>query len=786
MTCRSETDDDPASKVIDLLSLEGVQLHSVSALGEKLSQFRILTDDDRGRSIEISLEPGVPFDLLYSLPDLVTCHEIAITAATLDLKPNALPRFEVLASILSGESGFQSLRSASLKASNKTQSIKFPASAGQWFIIRLVAGSDQSTKLRVSEFDLLGKQGAPETRYAFKEAPAKALDVLASVEQSVALKLSPDERSLFKDAQDGKLDTWTFAEAALLTSGVKDKKVRQKHLATIDQLTAEAKDAIEPGKTKLEEADLLLKWLHKEVMSKGYKSKQTDVATILQTGEFNCVSSATLYNIIGRRLGLDLRAIEVPDHAFSILYIGSKHADVETTTPHGFNPSSDLKVLREFTQQTGFRYIADRHGDQRREVKAPGLLALTYYNHGVVNSKNKRYAQALSDYFRALSLDPGFSSAIKNVVAVIGSWAKELEENKQYAQATQVLGTGARLAPNDKGIQHNHRVIWQNWAVDSINGGQLMKALEILADAHKAIPTGGFERLQVSVFIQPGEKHADRNEWSKAIELAGQGLPIVSKSAQAELKKWRNSLFHRWTGYALKSNDFAKAADILEQAVKVEPGDKRFAGNTAYVVQEWLRSTHANDGAAAAGPQLERLAKRFGQTKRVVAVIESFTARTAKELATTGKLIESLEFIDRHAKQLPKGAATKLKRSAIDGRASAYLSKKDWANAIEVYTTGLRLMPKDEHLTNNLHAVWDRRANVFRQAKAWNQAADVYAKALDSGLDDPAYAKKVGYCVQQLVLQSAQKDGRPAAEKHILAWKKKRPKLKQIGELATI
>ena len=76
---------------------------------------------------------------------------------------------------------------------------------------------------------------------------------------------------------------------------------------------------------------------------------------LLDGKTFNCVSSAVIYNIIALRLGLDVRAIEVPDHAFSIVYDGTAHMDVETTTPLGFNPARDQ--IEAFERMTGFRYI---------------------------------------------------------------------------------------------------------------------------------------------------------------------------------------------------------------------------------------------------------------------------------------------------------------------------------------------------------------------------------------------------------------------------------------------
>jgi hypothetical protein len=81
-------------------------------------------------------------------------------------------------------------------------------------------GPSNTNAVTVAEVKIVGHEGPPQTRYKFKESPAKAFDVLKQLEGSTALNLSisPDEASLFADARDGKLDQRSFAQAALITS----------------------------------------------------------------------------------------------------------------------------------------------------------------------------------------------------------------------------------------------------------------------------------------------------------------------------------------------------------------------------------------------------------------------------------------------------------------------------------------------------------------------------------------------------------------------------------------
>ena len=191
--------------------------------------------------------------------------------------------------------------------------------------------------------------------------------------------------------------------------------------------------------------------VHQRVLTGGYQSEQTDLSVLLDTGKFNCVSSAVLYNVLALELGLDARAIEVPDHAFSVVYDGADHMDVETTTAEGFNPARER--IAAFEELTGFRYIPQSDKANRREIGAAGLAALIYYNHAVADLQAGRYREALVANFRAMSLDQEFVSAVKNAIAALANWSAELARQGEWER-----GVGdCRLGSADGAIRRRHR-----------------------------------------------------------------------------------------------------------------------------------------------------------------------------------------------------------------------------------------------------------------------------------------------------------------------------------------
>src|SRR5262245_8713011 len=167
---------------------------------------------------------------------------------------------------------------------------------------------------------------------------------------AIKLVLPAVEQALLDDVKGGIFVKQSFAEAALLASGVIEADKRKAYLDRIAGLESQAKQAIAGAKTSVEKGEKLLAWIYGPGgpigpigpgKQKKYAAGQTSFSVLLDTGKYNCASATLLYNVIGRRLGLDLRAIEVSDHVFSILYDGKEHADVETTTPRGFNPIRD-------------------------------------------------------------------------------------------------------------------------------------------------------------------------------------------------------------------------------------------------------------------------------------------------------------------------------------------------------------------------------------------------------------------------------------------------------------
>ncbi|MEK7468927.1 MAG: hypothetical protein AAB074_16250 [Planctomycetota bacterium] len=664
-----------------------------------------------------------PLEVVFEFADVVSPEQIVVR---IPKGSSAASKVEVLASTVSRDGGFVFVRGDALRVGDiGAQTFPLPVTGARWVMLRF-AGQAGSEEAAVADVALMGREGPPRSLYEFSESPAKALEMVAGLKSLTHLKIeiTPDETSLFEDAKDGKLDTWTFAEAALLASGATDKARRGEYATRIDALFEDAKKVSEAGKTAAEKGELLLKWLHAGPMKKGYVSNQTDVSVILDSGTFNCVSSAALYNILGRRLGLDLRAIEVPDHAFAIFYDGATHADVETTTAMGFNPSRDQKAVKAFEKQTGFTYIPDKHRAQRREVGETGLVAIIFYNHGVMLSLGKEHLKAILSFFRAMSMDPEFGSAVKNALASLTQWSLELAREGKFAEAAAVIDTGVGLAPGDRTLVHNRKYVWHQWAEAEMKAGREEAAVAVLRDAAAKVPAEAetWNSMQAGLFIKRGEALIKEKQWEKALET-GAASRLEDKPRE-QLDAWRSGVRTRWALSLVKEKAYEKAMELLA----ANPRDKRTVQNIVFVVQEWAFASSDDDALKILRAQV----KRFEDIPGVKKVAAAHPERAIAALIKGGKFEESVACAERFADFLRELSADpdRLLLVAWDGWGQTFLKKKDWSGAAGVYDKALKKLPEEKLFLTNLKYVaqeWSRDAYAKEGEARAKEILQVYA-----------------------------------------------------------
>lgn len=607
-----------------------------------------------------------------------------------------------------------------------------------------------------------GVESGERSAAPFRVPPRKAFAVLDRLEKSSGQKLAPapDELSLFEDAADGKLDRWSLAEACLIASGVTDAGQRKAYIERLDELEAGSRKALDGASTAAAKGERLLKFLHAGPMAKGYESEQTALHTVLDKGRFNCVSSAVLYNVVGARLGWELRALELPGtaysagHVFSVLLDGEARLDVETTNAHGFNPKRDEATLKKLQKPDGEIYDPKKHKDTVREVNSLGLAAVIYYNRGVLLSKQKKHHEGVLACFAALCLDPASPSAANNARAGLTNWGNALMEGKKFEEALNVVAVGLELAPEDETLANNHKVVWHKYAEHEMAAGREDAALAVVRRAAKAIPGTEFVEAEADLYQREGQKLTRAGRWEAAVALAGRGLKAVGDGPRKELTGYRNGLYLNWSNALAEKKQFEAALDVLTKGLAADPTDDRLRNNArVYALKqgEGLLAAGKDDDALAA---LRRAARAVpGAADDLLEAEADLYGREVAKLSKASKWEEAVAFAERGLKKV----AEKPRKELKDTRNGAYLNwsnthvrKKEFEKALEVLRKATKADPEEDKFRNNAIAVYDSWADTFMKKKDWAGAVKVYQKGLEQYPGDSHLANNLLYCEQEM------------------------------------
>ena len=131
-----------------------------------------------------------------------------------------------------------------------------------------------------------------------------------------------------------------------------------------------------------EKGKAVLKLLYRDYL-KTYSATQTKTDVALETGLYNCVSSALLYMAAAKACNLNVKGQKATEHALCSIYVpGAKQGqlkkiDVETTNPYGFNPGG-MEAIENSEEMKKYYIVPKKLYGNRQEVSDfvfAGLIA---------------------------------------------------------------------------------------------------------------------------------------------------------------------------------------------------------------------------------------------------------------------------------------------------------------------------------------------------------------------------------------------------------------------------
>jgi hypothetical protein len=266
------------------------------------------------------------------------------------------------------------------------------------------------------------------------DAFATLNQVLAIQARTARSSVTADEMAMFQAIYSGQAGKYTFAEAALIASGVHDLAQRKQYLAKIDEIIAGAKGLANKQTTIKGKAQAIFKYLGEGPMKAGYDGNVYSLGQLLDEGHYNCVSSCVMFNIVAHGIGIEVGAVVQPGHIFARI----PGYDVQTTSGRIY--SSDLRLKNIHDTMVKFNVPMENFDSDHpyHEVGDFGILLEIYQNIATHARDNKQFDLAAVDALKQVCLDPTMPAAGSDVKAYLNKWFNASTTNHDLVTAMAI------------------------------------------------------------------------------------------------------------------------------------------------------------------------------------------------------------------------------------------------------------------------------------------------------------------------------------------------------------
>ncbi len=366
----------------------------------------------------------------------------------------------------------------------------------------------------------------------------------------------------------------TLVDAALQFSGASDDTAaadKEKLAGLMKRFRDEVADIT--GQDQL--AEKTLTFLHRALLT-SYSERQTRIDTALETGVFNCVSSAVLYMIMAKSVGLSVGGIRTSDHAFCTVLVNGEPVDVETTNPYGYNPGTRKEFSDSFGKVTGFTYVPPSNYRDRRAIGEKELLSLILYNRVSEYTDGRYFRDAVAPAVSAYSLmgNDEFRGLMTTAFSNYITW---MATRQDFTRAIQFLDVVKASFGGSVGLEQRRREIYHNWVVSRIQAGAFEDAEMLLAQPATKSTLGDddWTGLSIAVIQSRAEKETRTAGFLAAAQLITEGIKKLG--AQPLLLQTYEAYMHNAFAQLYNARKLADARSVIEQGLAAYP-DSRILG----------------------------------------------------------------------------------------------------------------------------------------------------------------------------------------------------------------
>jgi len=362
--------------------------------------------------------------------------------------------------------------------------------------------------------------------------------------------------------------------SSLVLSGVSDGDLETMYERTITDFSRIATElsAVEGEEAR---AEMALTYLHETVFTR-YSALQTRFDTVLINGSFNCVSSSVFYALLMQYLGYSVHGVVTKDHAFCrVILSDSQGFDVETTTPHGFNPGKKTEFTDDFGTVTGFSYVPPGNYRDRTDVTIVDLIALIAQNRMSYLEERNQYREALAigvDRFAFYNRDPlqraEFIRGVQNLIA-------QYNRKQQYAEALSLLNEVVDVY-GQEGFSEMYSAMLNNRCLELVKAGRSEEARVLYDSAVSRNLVSSSVARDISVMISESilsrvvengpldqSRIAIMDAWTRRDITIDRRNEYIVYIYSKEIQTW------------LSRQDFERSLELVEEALTLTGGSTR-------------------------------------------------------------------------------------------------------------------------------------------------------------------------------------------------------------------
>jgi hypothetical protein len=383
------------------------------------------------------------------------------------------------------------------------------------------------------------------------------------------------------------MSTSDLIRYALLLSGTQEQSMDHYESQT-QQIVDRFKSSLASAAGGAEVAEAALQFIHQEALVR-YREEQTELDVLLDTGTYNCVSSAVLYMIVAGEVGVPVMGVQTKDHAFCAVSVDGRIVDVETTNSFGFDPGKKREFQDQFGQTTGYSYVPANRDPSRRETTQKGLLSLILQNQASLYTRRREYVAAVAPAVDAYHIS-GDQGALEKLIISISNVASALSVEGHYGQAVKFLDEGIGLHGLDVRLVRLRSDVLHNWIVTTIDEGRWDEAEQMVAARRNSdeLSEKDWRDMMTTIFQLRAQNLAETEGFLEALLHIRLGIEEVGRDTRllnASRVYTHNYEVdaHNSMATAFNQGRLQEAKLILERALSYLPESKRLRSDLAIV-----------------------------------------------------------------------------------------------------------------------------------------------------------------------------------------------------------